>query len=65
MFRGVTPGWGVLRSVGHTVAGGIAGIVLPDLGATAADISNRMIVFSLCPDIRTRLATVDMVGRFT
>ncbi len=39
-------------------------MIVLDLGATAADISNRTIIFSLRPEIRTRLATIYMVGKF-
>jgi MFS family permease len=56
--------WGVLIAFGHTVAGIIAGMIVLDLGATAADISNRTVIFSLRPAVRTRLATIYMIGKF-
>jgi predicted MFS family arabinose efflux permease len=56
--------WGVLAVFGHAVAGIIAGMIILDLGATASDISNRTVIFSLRPDVRTRLATIYMIGKF-
>ena len=56
--------WGILAVFGHTVAGIVAGMIILDLGATASDISNRTVIFSLRPDIRTRLATIYMIGKF-
>jgi predicted MFS family arabinose efflux permease len=56
--------WVLLAAFGHSVAGVIVGMILLDLGATSADISNRTVIFSLYPEIRTRLATVYMVGKF-
>ena len=56
--------WGVLAVFGHAVAGIVAGMIILDLGATAADISNRTVIFSLRPDVRTRLATIYMIGKF-
>jgi predicted MFS family arabinose efflux permease len=56
--------WGVLALFGHAVVGIVAGMMILDLGATAADISNRTVIFSLRPDVRTRLATIYMIGKF-
>jgi MFS family permease len=56
--------WGVLVVFGHAVIGIIIGMIILDLGATAADISNRTVIFSLRPDVRTRLATIYMIGKF-
>jgi predicted MFS family arabinose efflux permease len=56
--------WGILAMFGHAVAGIVAGMIVLDLGATASDISNRTVIFSLRPDIRTRLATIYMIGKF-
>jgi predicted MFS family arabinose efflux permease len=56
--------WGLLAAFGDTVAGVIVGMIVLDLGATAADISNRTIIFSLRPEIRTRLAAIYMFGKF-
>ena len=56
--------WGLLAAFGDVVAGVIVGMIVLDLGATAADISNRTIIFSLGPEIRTRLATIYMFGKF-
>jgi predicted MFS family arabinose efflux permease len=56
--------WGILAMFGHAIAGIVAGMIILDLGATAADISNRTVIFSLRPDIRTRLATIYMIGKF-
>ena len=56
--------WGILAWFGHAVVGIVAGMIILDLGATAADISNRTVIFSLRPDVRTRLATIYMVGKF-
>jgi MFS family permease len=61
----VSLAWVLLAAAGHTVAGVIVGMILLDLGATSADISNRTIIFSLYPEIRTRLATIYMVGKFS
>jgi predicted MFS family arabinose efflux permease len=60
----VSLAWALLAAFGHSVAGVIVGMVLLDLGATSADISNRTVIFSLYPEIRTRLATIYMVGKF-
>jgi predicted MFS family arabinose efflux permease len=60
----VLASWAVLAAFGHTVAGVIAGMIVLDMGAAAADISNRTVIFGLRPDIRTRLATIYMVGKF-
>jgi predicted MFS family arabinose efflux permease len=56
--------WVLLAAFGHSVAGVIVGMILLDLGATSADISNRTVIFSLYPEIRTRLTTIYMVGKF-
>ena len=56
--------WGILALLGHAIVGIVAGMIFLDLGATAADISNRTVIFSLRPDIRTRLATIYMIGKF-
>ena len=56
--------WGILAMFGHAVAGIVAGMIILDLGATAADISNRTVIFSLRSDVRTRLATIYMIGKF-
>jgi predicted MFS family arabinose efflux permease len=56
--------WGILAAFGHAVAGIIIGMIILDLGATASDISNRTVIFSLRPDVRTRLATIYMMGKF-
>jgi hypothetical protein len=53
-----------LAAFGDAVAGVIVGMIVLDLGATAADISNRTIIFSLRPEIRTRLAVIHMFGKF-
>jgi MFS family permease len=60
----VSLAWVLLAAFGHSVAGVIVGMILLDLGATSADISNRTVIFSLYPEIRTRLATIYMVGKF-
>ncbi|MDO9712920.1 MFS transporter [Paracraurococcus lichenis] len=64
-LAGLTVSWGVLAGLGHSLLGIIAGMILLDLGATAADISNRTVIFSLRTEIRTRLTTIYMVGKFT
>jgi predicted MFS family arabinose efflux permease len=56
--------WVLLAAFGHSVGGVIVGMMLLDLGATSADISNRTVIFSLYPEMRTRLATIYMVGKF-
>ena len=53
-----------MAAFGDAVAGVIVGMIVLDLGATAADISNRTIIFSLRPEIRTRLAVIHMFGKF-
>jgi MFS family permease len=53
-----------LAAFGNAVAGVIVGMIVLDLGATAADISNRTIIFSLRPEIRTRLAAIYTFGKF-
>jgi len=55
----------LLAAFGNSLAGVIAGMILCDIGATAADISNRTVIFSLRSDIRTRLATLYMIAMFT
>jgi predicted MFS family arabinose efflux permease len=60
----LTLSWLLLFGFGGHVAGIIIGMIVLDLGATAADISNRTVIFSLHPEIRTRLATIYMVGKF-
>jgi predicted MFS family arabinose efflux permease len=57
--------WAVLAVFGSAVIGIVAGMIMLDLGATAADISNRTVIFSLRPDVRTRLATIYMIGKFS
>ena len=57
--------WGILAVFGHAVTGIIIGMIILDLGATAADISNRTVIFSLRSDVRTRLATIYMIGKFS
>jgi hypothetical protein len=52
-------------STDSAVIGIVAGMIMLDLGATAADISNRTVIFSLRPDVRTRLATIYMIGKFS
>jgi predicted MFS family arabinose efflux permease len=56
--------WVFLAVFGGSAIGVILGMIVLDLGATAADISNRTVIFSLRPEIRTRLATIYMVGKF-
>ncbi len=60
----LTLSWLVLFGFGGHVAGIIVGMIVLDLGATSADISNRTVIFSLRPEIRTRLAAIYMVGKF-
>lgn len=60
----VSLSWGLLAAFGSSVGGIVAGMIVLDLGATSADISNRTVIFGLRPDIRTRLATIYMVGKF-
>lgn len=57
-------GWVVLTLFGSAVSGVLAGLILLDVGTTAADISNRTIIFGLRPTTRTRVATVYMVSMF-
>jgi predicted MFS family arabinose efflux permease len=57
--------WTLLAAFGAFLAGVIVGMIVLDMGATAADISNRTIIFSLRPDIRTRLATLYMIAKFS
>jgi hypothetical protein len=54
-----------LAAVGDAVAGVIIEMTVLDLSATAAGISNRTIIFSLGPEMRTRLATIYMIGKFS
>jgi predicted MFS family arabinose efflux permease len=61
----VVVSWALLAVSGHRVAGVIAGMILLDVGAAAADISNRTVIFGLPADIRTRLAAIYMVGKFS
>jgi predicted MFS family arabinose efflux permease len=56
--------WVFLAVFGRSAIGVILGMIILDLGATASDISNRTVIFSLQPEIRTRLATIYMVGKF-
>jgi len=56
--------WVFLAVFGGSAIGVIVGMIVLDLGATATDISNRTVIFTLRPEIRTRLATIYMVGKF-
>jgi predicted MFS family arabinose efflux permease len=56
--------WVFLAVFGGAAIGVIVGMIVLDLGATATDISNRTVIFNLRPEIRTRLATIYMVGKF-
>jgi predicted MFS family arabinose efflux permease len=57
--------WAVLTAFGLVLPGIVIGLILLDMGTTAADISNRTVIFSLHPAIRTRIATIYMVSMFT
>jgi predicted MFS family arabinose efflux permease len=56
--------WALLAASGNSLVAIIAGMIVLDLGATAADISNRTVIFRLRPEIRTRVATIYMIGKF-
>lgn len=47
-----------------TLAGLIIGVVLVDLGAQAAMVSNQSIIFGLAPEARGRINTIYMTGMF-
>jgi hypothetical protein len=55
---------GLLAAFGDAVAGVIVGMIVLDLGATGADISNRTIIFSLRPEIRTCSASLPGPARW-
>lgn len=50
---------------GGYLAGLVLGVILLDVGVQSAHISNQTLVFSLCPEARSRLNTVYMTGYFT
>ncbi len=63
-LSGVILAWAALALFGSSAVFIVAGLVLLDMGTTAADISNRTLIFGLRPGIRTRAATVYMAGMF-
>jgi predicted MFS family arabinose efflux permease len=48
----------------HYLAGMAVGLVLLDIGSTVCDISNRTILYSLEPEVRTRLNAIYMSAMF-
>jgi predicted MFS family arabinose efflux permease len=57
--------WGLLALGGHSLAALIPGVVLLDLGAQALHISNQSDIYSLRPEMYSRLNTAYMLGYFT
>jgi MFS family permease len=57
--------WGLLALGGHSLAALIPGVVLLDLGAQALHISNQSDIYSLRPEVYSRLNTAYMLGYFT
>lgn len=57
-------GWGVLGMV-HTLVSMVAGALLLDLAAQAAQVANQHCIQSLRPDARNRLNAVMMTGMFS
>lgn len=47
-----------------TIPGLIAGVILADLGAQAAMVSNQSIIYGLAPDARGRVTTIYMTAMF-
>ncbi|MBF5041810.1 MFS transporter [Aggregicoccus sp. 17bor-14] len=56
--------WAVFAGVGATWAGLIAGVVLLDLGAQAATVSNQTEIYRIHPEAQTRLNTIYKVFYF-
>ena len=54
----------VLYGFGGTVAGMVAGVILLDLGAQSAHISNQSRIYSIRPEARSRMNTAYMVTYF-
>ena len=63
-FAAMALGWITLAMFRHSLAGMAAGLVLPDVGATVADITGRTILYRLDPAIRARLNALYTVAMF-
>jgi predicted MFS family arabinose efflux permease len=57
-------GWGLLAWGNHNLAALITGLLVFDLGAQGAQISNQNKIYSLDPDARSRITTAYMVTYF-
>jgi predicted MFS family arabinose efflux permease len=56
--------YGVLSTAGGTLLGMIAGVILLDLGAQGAHISNQSRIYAVRPEARSRMNTAYMVTSF-
>src|SRR6202007_2684810 len=56
--------FGVPSSAGGTLWGLLAGVVVLDLGAQAAHISNQSRIYAVRPEARSRMNTAYMVAYF-
>jgi predicted MFS family arabinose efflux permease len=57
-------GWGLLAWGNHNLTALITGMLVFDLGAQGAQISNQTKIYSLDPDARSRITTAYMVTYF-
>jgi predicted MFS family arabinose efflux permease len=56
--------YGLLYGAGGTLRGLVAGVILLDLGAQAAHISNQSRIYAVRPEARSRMNTAYMVASF-
>jgi predicted MFS family arabinose efflux permease len=63
-LAGILLAYGVLAGAGGTLGGLVAGVVLLDLGAQAAHISNQSRIYAVRPEARSRMNTAYMVASF-
>ena len=56
--------YGVLYGAGGTLWGLVAGVILLDLGAQSAHISNQSRIYAIRPEARSRMNTAYMVAYF-
>jgi predicted MFS family arabinose efflux permease len=63
-LAGILSAFGVLGVAGGTLWGLIAGVILLDLAAQAAHISNQSRIYAVRPEARSRMNTAYMVASF-
>ena len=56
--------WIILAAFRNSLVGLAVGLIVLDVGATVVDVSNRTILYTLAPEIRTRLNAVYTVAMF-